>query len=229
MTGVQLQTCAVTSVWYDFIDFQTWQGKEILVRTNNCKLPISFYSKVYLSSKASSWHDEVCQWLRVNDVIEVCFVFAFLTPTRAYTHYPNFKVHHKTHCYFQEKCHTQQWTITCPRLNLIDVQTTHRAQCVLMGRGMWNWRGLACMQPELSCPRKTKNEERKRARKAVISQYKWIGVECPNNLKRGEKRDSLTGGGPSGAVRRVAARHNTGEVAVLRLSPVGHLNTLHLG
>lgn len=70
------------------------------------------------------------------------------------------------------------------------------------------------------------------SRKAVISRYKWMGVECPKkwNYEKAWKivllhQPCSTGGGPLGAARR-AARHNTGKVAGYAcLSPIGQLNT----
>lgn len=45
-------------------------------------------------------------------------------PTRAYTHYPNFKVLQNT----REKCHTSL-KITSPHLDLTDAQTNRSAKC----------------------------------------------------------------------------------------------------
>ena len=134
-------------------------------------------------------------------------------PTRAYTHYPNFKVLQNT----REKCHTSL-KITSPHLDLTDAQTNRSAKCNLEGK--WNvkqkMRSSACLQHEPS--EKTlhvqQNMGRENARKAVISHHKtWEMVAYID--------PSLTGGGPSGAVRRVEG-HNCGGVA--RLSPVGQLN-----
>lgn len=74
---------------------------------------------------------------------------------------------------------------------------------------------------------------RKDWRKAVISCYKWLRVECPKNNYTPKKPEKIvplrqpcfTGGGPSGAAR-IAAKHNTGKVAgFVCPSPIGRLNT----
>lgn len=135
------------------------------------------------------------------------------------------KQYHWLRCFYQAKCHTSQ-KITCPPFRPHWCENKPQSKMQFGGeqnvkQKMTSW---ACMQHEpwekTSCLRKTKM----RREKAVISHYKWIGVECPKNLKswKGLKnhalhRPSLTGGGPSGAGRRVAG-HNTGEVLVLRLS-----------
>lgn len=98
-------------------------------------------------------------------------------PTRAYTHYPNFKVLQNT----REKCHTSL-KITSPHLDLTDTQTNRSAKCN-SGGGERNvkqrMRSSACLQHEPS--EKTLRVQRKMGRQ----KHKEGGNLPPRGLRDG--------------------------------------------